>query len=162
VARTGEQALFTPDGRYLVVRGRLWRCSNPALDEDRRSALVSALMAARRAVQSARRRGDLSGEAAAHADVDTVKRALGERGEVWWTDAAPDLTRRLVRGTVYAAWFEALAADPSAATLIPRAAAPGCAAAGRRNRAACQGERRSGAGQDRDQDGRFQRQEGPL
>jgi hypothetical protein len=28
--------LKTPDGRYLVVRGRLWRTSNPALPPERR------------------------------------------------------------------------------------------------------------------------------
>jgi hypothetical protein len=36
---------LTPDGRYLVVRGRLWRTSNPALSPERRQALVDALMA---------------------------------------------------------------------------------------------------------------------
>ena len=30
----------TPDGRYFVVRGRLWRCSDPSLPPDRREALV--------------------------------------------------------------------------------------------------------------------------
>ena len=28
----------TPDGRYLVVRGRLWRLSDPAIDPDLRAA----------------------------------------------------------------------------------------------------------------------------
>lgn len=32
----------TPDGRYFVVKGRLWRCSNPSLDEDVRQRLVRA------------------------------------------------------------------------------------------------------------------------
>jgi hypothetical protein len=35
----------TPDGRYFVVRGRLWRCSDPSLDEGTRQALVGELMA---------------------------------------------------------------------------------------------------------------------
>ena len=48
----------TPDGRYFVVRGRLWRLSNPALDEDVRATLVSDLMQARRAVRDARKNGD--------------------------------------------------------------------------------------------------------
>src|SRR5689334_920373 len=38
----------TPDGRYFVVRGRLWRTSNPALAPDRREDLVRELMNARR------------------------------------------------------------------------------------------------------------------
>lgn len=43
----------TPDDRYFVVRGRLWRLANPRLDAGRRKDLVKALMAARRAVRSA-------------------------------------------------------------------------------------------------------------
>jgi hypothetical protein len=31
----------TPDGHYVVVRGRLWRLSNPALNPEIREALVS-------------------------------------------------------------------------------------------------------------------------
>ena len=40
--------------------------------------------------------------------VHRAKVALGERVPVWWTDGAPDLNRRLVDGTPYAAWFAAL------------------------------------------------------
>jgi hypothetical protein len=43
----------TPDGRYFVVRGRLWRLANPDLSSEARCALVSELMAARSAVRSA-------------------------------------------------------------------------------------------------------------
>lgn len=98
----------TPDGRYLVVRGRLWRRTNPDLPEDARQALVQQLMSARRAVRAARRAGDKDAEAQAHAAVDVAKQALGERGPVWWTDGAPDLNRRLIRNTPYAAWFAGL------------------------------------------------------
>jgi hypothetical protein len=99
----------TPDGRYFVVRGRLWRCSNPALPPAEREQLVASLMAARRAVARARRAGDDVMLAAAREAVDEAKRALGERGPVWWTDGAPDYNRRLARTTPYAAWFAALA-----------------------------------------------------
>jgi hypothetical protein len=34
----------TPDDRYFVVKGQLWRCSNPTLDEATRKGLVSQLM----------------------------------------------------------------------------------------------------------------------
>ena len=34
----------TPDGRYFVVRGRLWRRADPALPAARRDALVHDLM----------------------------------------------------------------------------------------------------------------------
>jgi hypothetical protein len=96
----------TPDGRYFVVRGRLWRLSNPGLDPLKRETLVHELMAARRAVRSAR--GDAEALARARAQVDAAKRALGERGPVWWTDGAPDYNRRLVKSTPYAEWFSSL------------------------------------------------------
>ena len=105
----------TPDGRYIVVRGRLWRRADPGLDEAARAETVSALMDARRAVRAAKaaeRAGDPgAGEAlrAARAAVQAAKEALGERGPVWWDDGAPDETRRLARNTRYAAWFAALA-----------------------------------------------------
>lgn len=98
----------TPDGRYFVVRGRLWRMANPALSNDRRAELVSALMDARRAVGAAKRNGDADAEALARVEVDGTKRALGERGPVWWTDRAPDLNRRMARNTPYADWFAAI------------------------------------------------------
>lgn len=100
----------TPDGRYFIVRGRLWRRSNPALSAEDREALVKKLMAARRAVRSARLAKDREAEACAHAEVDVVKTALGERGPVWWNDGAPDLNRRMAHNTIYAPWFAALPA----------------------------------------------------
>src|SRR5689334_10916334 len=48
----------TPDGRYLVVRGRLWRRSDPRLDGAQRERLVAELMDARRAKGAALRAGD--------------------------------------------------------------------------------------------------------
>ena len=38
----------TPDGHYIVVRGRLWRATNPNLPVKRREQLVATLMDARR------------------------------------------------------------------------------------------------------------------
>lgn len=96
---------MTPDGRYVVVRGRLWRRSDPALAPERRQALVDELMDARRAVAAARRAADDVAEAAAHAAVDRAKVALGERGAVWWDDGAPDLNRHMARTTCYADWY---------------------------------------------------------
>lgn len=96
----------TPDGRYLVVRGRLWRASNPSLAEDDRARLVAALMAARRDVAAARRSSDATAMQQARARVQGAKVALGERGPVWWSDDAHDDNRRMVHNTRYAAWFE--------------------------------------------------------
>ncbi|MDA9438864.1 hypothetical protein XH98_06985 [Bradyrhizobium sp. CCBAU 51745] len=96
---------MTPDGRYFVVRGRLWRMSNPELDETKRSKLTKRLMAARRAVRAAKIENDRSAEAAAHRAVDGAKLELGERGPVWWKDGSPDLNRRMAKNTPYAKWF---------------------------------------------------------
>ena len=106
-AGTGEarRPRVTPDGRYLVVRGRLWRRANPFLPPERREALVRGLMDARRAVKAAMRNGDEDALRAARALVDAAKRGLGERGPVWWDDGAADHNRRLAKNTPYAAWF---------------------------------------------------------
>jgi hypothetical protein len=96
----------TPDGRYLVVRGRLWRRADPSLPEAERQALVDALMDARRAVGRALRSGE--GEADARARVHAAKLALGERGPVWWTDGAPDENRRMAKNSSYAEWWAGL------------------------------------------------------
>lgn len=119
----------TPDGRYFVVRGRLWRVSDPGLGGAERQRLVSALMAARRDVAAARRAGGGAAEDAAHGAVDRAKRALGERGPVWWDDGAPDYKRYLARNTPYAAWFAGLmpdaAARPPIGAATPDGGAPG-------------------------------------
>ena len=100
----------TPDGRYFVVRGRLWRMSNPGLSLEQRQVLVDQLMAARRTVGTAMKASDKEAERSARADVDRLKHDLGERGPVWWNDGAPDFNRKLVKNTPYAEWHAALAA----------------------------------------------------
>jgi hypothetical protein len=98
----------TPDGRYFVVRGRLWRCSNPQLPIEERQRLTALLMTARRAKGIAMRKGDEEGREQARQQVESAKIALGERGPVWWTDRAPDVNRHMVKNTSYAAWFRTL------------------------------------------------------
>jgi hypothetical protein len=100
--------LETPDGRYIVVRGRLWRRTRPDLEPARRAALVSALMDARRAVKAAKAADDAAALREARSAVDAAKHGLGERGPVWWADGTPDLNRHMARNTPYAAWFAAL------------------------------------------------------
>ena len=95
----------TPDGRYFVVRGRLWRMVNPNLDEAERVELVGQLMAARWAVRHAKAASDRDAETAAHRVVDKVKRALGERGPVRVDDGSPDLNRHMAKNTPYADWY---------------------------------------------------------
>ena len=48
----------TPDGRYFVVRGRLWRMSHPSLTEPEREERVRDLMTVRRMVRDAKRDDD--------------------------------------------------------------------------------------------------------
>ncbi len=72
----------TPDGRYLVIGGRRWRASDPAIPDALRTELVGELMAARRAVKDAA--GEEEATAAARRRVQDAKVALGERGEPWW------------------------------------------------------------------------------
>lgn len=103
--------LLTPDGRYLVVRGRLWRAANPGLPAEVRAALVGELMRARRDVGAALRTRDTARLAAARAAVHAAKVSLGERGPVWWTDGAKDFNRHLARNTPYAGWYRGLDAE---------------------------------------------------
>jgi len=95
----------TPDGRYFLVRGRLWRKSNPALSEETRSFWVKKLMAARRTL------GQSKGERGAREAVNEAKIALGERGPVWWDDGAPDYNRHMARNTPYAQWYADLGTE---------------------------------------------------
>lgn len=98
----------TPDGRYFVVKGQLWRCTNPSLNEDDRQRRVDELMAARREVKAAKASGDTGQLKLARARVQTAKVALGERGPVWWGDGSPDLNRHQVANTSYAEWYRSL------------------------------------------------------
>jgi hypothetical protein len=92
----------TPDRRYYVVKGRLWRMGNPFLDEQAHDRLVDELMTAKRSVRDGK---DPVKRIAARLKADAAKRALGERGKVWWTDGAPDYHRQFAVRTPYAEWF---------------------------------------------------------
>ncbi|WP_447781997.1 hypothetical protein [Pseudomonas plecoglossicida] len=98
----------TPDGRYFVVKGQLWRCTNPSLSECERQRLVHDLMDARRDVKRAKRADDSSMLKSARARVNAAKVGLGERGPVWWHDGSPDYNRCLVERSPYADWYNAL------------------------------------------------------
>ncbi len=102
---TSKACPVTPDGRYFIVRGRLWRSTNPNLPEPTRIQLVHDLMSARSAKRTAMRANDTAARELARQAVDAAKHALGERGPVWWSDGSPDLNRHLVRNTPYAAWY---------------------------------------------------------
>lgn len=93
----------TPDGRYFVHNGILWRCADPELEEEQRQRLVKSLMEARRDVGAAKRSGDAQAEREARARVHEAKVALGERGPTWWD--GEDYNRMKPENTPYAGWW---------------------------------------------------------
>jgi hypothetical protein len=72
------------DERYITIKGRRWRRSDPSLSPERRQELVDELMSARRAVKAAMGAGDEKAERAARDRVHAAKVGLGERGKPWW------------------------------------------------------------------------------
>lgn len=78
------------DGHYVVIDGRRWRATDPAIPEPRRAELTRILMAWRREV---RRTRGTDAEPTARAGVQASKVALGERGSPpWWEQS--DAERR--------------------------------------------------------------------
>jgi uncharacterized protein len=86
----------TEDGRFIIVSGRRWRATDPAIPEDAAAVLRRALMAARRDVGAALRAG--GDPAAARARVQAAKVALGERGVPWWEQTLEERRRRWEKG----------------------------------------------------------------
>ena len=96
----------TPDGRYFVAKNRLWRCTDPRLDEDEKQSYIKALMKARRDVRKAQQLEDEESLRQARHAVQAAKEALGERGPVWWDDNALDETGLAPHNSSYAKWWE--------------------------------------------------------
>lgn len=77
----------TEDGHHVVINGRRWRATDPAIPEERRAELTRILMAWRRDVRRTRGTDE---EPTSRAGINATKVALGERGSPpWWeqTDA---------------------------------------------------------------------------
>lgn len=85
------RAEHTADGRYVIVDGRRWRATDPAIPEQRRDELTRILMAWRREV---RRTRGTDQERAARAGVQAAKVALGERGSPPWWEQTDEQRRR--------------------------------------------------------------------
>lgn len=96
----------TPDGRYFVAKNRLWRCTDPRLSEDEKRTHIKALMKARRAVRTAQQQDDADALREARDAVQVAKEALGERGQVWWDDDAPDEGGLAPHNSSYAQWWK--------------------------------------------------------
>ncbi|MGV9558564.1 hypothetical protein [Streptomyces sp. NPDC003522] len=88
----------TPDGHFVVIKGRKWRATDPSLPEETAARLRRHLMSARRAVRSATTAGDAEAERAARARVNRAKVALGERGTPWWEQSEDERRRRWEQG----------------------------------------------------------------
>lgn len=84
----------TPDGRYLVSKGVLKRCTNPDLDNSVRRQALKALMQARR-----------NHDKVAALQAKTI---LGEAGPVWWQGDSEDYSLRDPADTPYQEWWHSL------------------------------------------------------
>jgi hypothetical protein len=78
--------------RWLVVNGRRWRRTDPALPADLVAALTAQLGRGRSAVRRAA--GDPDATTAARRRVDLAKHGLGERGPYWWDEPETDRVAR--------------------------------------------------------------------
>lgn len=88
----------TPDGHHVLIGGRRWRATDPALPDDVAARLRAHLMAARRAVGAALRAADERAEREARRRVHTAKVALGERGTPWWEQDGDQRRERWLAG----------------------------------------------------------------
>jgi hypothetical protein len=88
----------TPDGHYVVIDGRRWRATDPAIPDEVAAELRRGLMAARRAVGAALKQGDEAAERAARQQVQRYKVALGERGTPWWEQSDDERRERWTTG----------------------------------------------------------------
>ncbi|MFJ4045893.1 DUF3253 domain-containing protein [Microbacterium sp. NPDC089987] len=96
----------TADGHHVIIDGRRWRATDPAIPDSFRQELVDELMAARRAVKA--------GESDARRRVNDAKTALGERGAPWWDErSGADFDERI------AAAVRALVRKRQASSICP-------------------------------------------
>jgi hypothetical protein len=108
--------LTTPDGRYIVIQGRLWRAANPSLPAEAKVRYMREQLNGRRALKLAKTAGDEAAILAARKIIANAQAGLGERGKVWWKDGAPDLNRTLAKNSPYADWFAAADSRSQAAS----------------------------------------------
>ena len=81
----------TDDERWLVVDGRRWRRTDPAIPEDELARLKSHLGRGRSGVRTARDDAEL---AATRRRTQLAKVGLGERGPRWWEQAEAERRER--------------------------------------------------------------------
>lgn len=98
-AKTNSTDTGVDNVRYLIIKGRRWRRSDPGIPESLRSELVKELMAARRAVGQSKREGDTKAEQS-RARVQDAKIALGERGRAWWLPQESEALQKRLRSSI--------------------------------------------------------------
>ena len=82
-----EPPEMTADGHHIIVNGRKWRATDPAIPDGLRAELVAELMSARRDVRT--------DPGSARPRVQDAKIALGERGDPWWEPTTEGRRTRL-------------------------------------------------------------------
>jgi len=85
---------YSDDERWLVINGRRWRRTDPALPEELVEELKSHLGRGRSGVGVAGRAGDDVAKAASRTRVNLAKHGLGERGPKWWDSEPADRIAR--------------------------------------------------------------------
>ncbi|MBO0595854.1 biopolymer transporter Tol [Nesterenkonia sp. E16_7] len=70
--------------RWLVIKGRRWRRTDPALPEELVAALKSHLGRGRSGVGAGKKADDQERVTASRRRVGLAKTGLGERGPYWW------------------------------------------------------------------------------
>lgn len=108
-----ERDTSLDDERWLVVKGRRWRRTDPSLPADVVERLTSHLGRGRSGVGAAKRRGDDAAVAAARTRVGLAKHGLGERGPRWWEEP---LDARLARAQAALAELDELDAPERSAS----------------------------------------------
>jgi hypothetical protein len=81
----------TDDEKWLVVDGRRWRRTDPAIPADELARLKSHLGRGRSGVRTA---GDAADLAATRHRTQLAKVGLGERGTPWWEQTAAERRER--------------------------------------------------------------------
>ena len=90
---------MSEEPHFVVIKGRRWRATDPAIPEEVGAELRKALMSARRDVGTLLRADE--DPAPARARVQAAKVALGERGVPWWEQTLEERRQRWEEGLAF-------------------------------------------------------------
>ncbi|WP_240689227.1 biopolymer transporter Tol [Brevibacterium aurantiacum] len=83
MGQDGERE-YSDAQKWMVIKGRKWRRTDPELPEEMVAELKSHLGTARNAVRTAQKSGTDEDVSVARNRVSIAKHGLGERGDYWW------------------------------------------------------------------------------